>query len=45
MQRDGYTIENMIRAIPQGKVDNDLGPDRLAGPKSLDPNYCRQQTL
>ncbi len=22
-----------------------LGPDRLAGPKALDPNNCRQQTL
>ncbi len=34
-----------IRVIPQGTVDNNLGPDRLAGPKALDPNYCRQQTL
>ncbi len=29
-----------IRVIPQGTVDNNLGPDRLAGPKVLDPNYC-----
>ena len=35
----------MIRVIPQGTVDNNLGPDRLAGPKALDPNYCRQPTL
>ncbi|MCP3665241.1 MAG: leucine-rich repeat domain-containing protein [Gammaproteobacteria bacterium] len=21
---------------------NNLGPDRLSGPKALDPNYCRQ---
>ena len=34
-----------IRVIPQGTVDNNLGPDRLAGPKALDPNYCRQATL
>ncbi len=34
-----------IRLIPQEKVDNNLGPDRLAGPKALDPNYCRQPTL
>ncbi len=34
-----------IRVIPQGTVDNNLGPDRLAGPKALDPNYCRQPTL
>ena len=31
--RDTY-----IRAIPQGTVDKNLGPDRLAGPKALDPN-------
>ena len=34
-----------IRVIPQGTVDDNLGPDRLAGPKALDPNYCRQPTL
>ena len=33
------------RVIPQRTVDNNLGPDRLAGPKALDPNYCRQPTL
>ena len=31
--------------MPQGTVDNNLGPDRLAGPKDLDPNCCRQPTL
>ncbi len=34
-----------IRDIPQGTVDNNLGPDRLAYPKALDSNYCRQPTL
>ena len=34
-----------IRLIPEGTVDNNLGADRLAGPKALDPNYCRQPTL
>ena len=29
-----------IRVIPQGTVDNNLGPERLAGPKALDPNHC-----
>ncbi len=24
---------------------DNLGPDRLAGPKALDPNYSRQPTL
>ncbi len=31
----------LIRLIPQRTVDNNLGPDRLAGPKALDTNYCR----
>ena len=35
----------LIRLITQGTVDNNLGPDRLANPKYLDPNYCRQPTL
>ena len=35
----------VMRLIPQGTVDNNLGPDRLAGPKALEPNYCRQLTL
>ena len=34
----------IIRLIPQGTVDNNLGPDRSAGPKALDPNYYRQPT-
>ncbi len=29
--------KTIIRVIPQGTVDNNLGPDRLAGPKALDP--------
>ncbi len=29
-----------INFIPLGTVDNNLGLDRLAGPKALDPNYC-----
>ncbi len=28
-----------MRVIPRGTVDNNQGPDRLAGPKALDPNY------
>ena len=39
------TKTKYIRVIPQGTVDNNLGSDRLAGPKALDPNYCRQPTL
>ena len=38
-------IFNTIRVILQGTVDNNLGPDRLAGPKALDPNYSIQPTL
>ncbi len=34
-----------IRLLPQGTVDNNLGPNRLAGPKTLDPNHYRQPTL
>ena len=34
-----------LRVIPQGAIDNNLGPDRLAGPKALDPNYYRKPTL
>ena len=32
-------VNGSLRVIPQGTVDNNLGPDRLAGPKALDPNY------
>ena len=34
-----------IQFIPHGTVDNNLWQDRLAGPKALDLNYCRQPTL
>ena len=34
-----------LQVISQGAVVNNLGPDRLAGPKALDPNYCRQPAL
>ncbi len=34
----------MIRFISQRTVDNNLVPDRLAGPKALDPNHCIQTT-
>ena len=37
----GYMLD--IRVIPQGTVDNNLGPDRLAGTKALDPNYADNQ--
>ncbi len=40
-----YKGEGIIRLIPQGRVDNNLRPDRLAGPKALDPNNIRQSTL
>ncbi len=40
-----YLLGYIIRVIPQGTVDNNLGPDRLAGRRALDPNYCRQPTL
>ena len=36
---------NYIQVMPQGTIDNNIGPDHLAGPKALDPNYCRQPTL
>ncbi len=42
---DDYDYWPYIGVIPQGTVDNNLGPDRLAGTKALDPNYCRQPTL
>ncbi len=35
----------MIQLIHQGTDDNNLGPDRLAGPRALDPDYCREPTL
>ena len=39
------SIVIFIRVMPLKTVDNNLGPDRLAGTKALDPNYCRQPTL
>ncbi len=30
--------QNIIRLIPQGTVDINLGTDRLEGPKALDTN-------
>ena len=38
-------LQHVLIVIPKGTVDNNLGPDRLAGPKALDPNYCRQPTF
>ncbi len=35
----------VIRFIPQGTVDNNLGPDRLSGPKALDPDHCKKHSL
>ncbi len=34
-----------IRIIPQGTIDNNLVPDRLACQNALDPKHCRQTTL
>ena len=39
------THSGIYRLIPQGTVDNSLGPDRLAGPIALDSNHLIQQTL
>ena len=33
----------VLRVIPQGTVYNNLGPDRLAGPKALYPNIADNQ--
>ena len=30
--------------IPQWTIET-KGPDRLPGPKALDPNHCRQQSI
>ncbi len=37
-----YCSTTCLQVIPQGTVDNNLGPDRLTDPKALDPKYCRQ---
>ncbi len=42
---DCTTFIGKLRLISQGTVDNNLGPDNLAGPKALDPNHCSQLTL
>ena len=34
-----------IRIKPQVTFDNNLGTDRVAGLKALDPNHCRQPNL
>ncbi len=34
-----------ILLVTQGTFEINLGPDRLAGPKALNPNHCRQPTL
>ena len=36
-----FSLICVIRFIPQGTVDNNLGSERLAGPKALDPIYCQ----
>ncbi len=33
--QNGYPGNDTIRFIPHKTVDNNLGPDRLAGPKAL----------
>ncbi len=42
-QRNVVTLQQqfylyIIRLVPQGTVNNNLGPDRLAGPNALDTN-------
>ena len=37
-------IENYYERL-QGTVNTNLGPERFADPKALDPNRCRQPTL
>ncbi len=35
-------LKILLRFITKGSVDKSiLGPDRLAGPKALNPNYCK----
>ncbi len=36
---------NLIWLIPQGTIDNNLGPDRLEGPKALYPIIADNQPL
>ncbi len=35
----------LIRLMPRGTIDNNLGQDLFAGPKALDHYYCKQPTL
>ncbi len=41
---EGYQ-PNIMSLIPKGTVYNNLGPDRLAGQKALDSNYCREPII
>ncbi len=34
-----FSKNNQMRFIPHGTVDNNLGTDRFAGSKALDPYY------
>ncbi len=38
-------LHRHIRFMPQGTGYDNLWPDRLVGPKALNPNYCWQPTL
>ncbi len=38
-RRDSLNDLDCIRLISQGTVYDNLVPDRLEGPKALDPNY------
>ncbi len=42
---DVVNFITIIWLLPQRTVDNNLGPDCLAGSKFLDPNYCKQPTF
>ncbi len=39
VKNEGHLYDT-IRFIHQGTVVNNLGPDRLTGPKALDPNHA-----
>ncbi len=36
------TYDKKRLCIPNGKVDNNMGPDRSTDPKALDRKHCRQ---
>ncbi len=42
-----HIVLNQVATVTSinNTIDNNLGPDRLAGPKDLDPNFWRQPTL